>query len=59
MRIKKQEIDDCISQLKSLVDDRNSFLNGDPDHDDVFIEDAKALKLAIAIIEDWRKDHED
>ena len=58
MQYTKKELDDCMRQLESLIDDRESFIYGDPSHDDIFIEDANALKIAIAIIKDWRSEHE-
>ena len=39
-----------ISQLTDLIRDRESFLNGDYDHDRVFRKDIKALKTAIKVL---------
>ena len=50
--------DDCIFQLKNLIDNSKSFFTDDGD-DDVWRDDVRYLNLAISIIEDWRKDHED
>lgn len=41
-----------INQLTSLINDRKSFLNGECDHDEVFIKDISALKVAIHLLKE-------
>ena len=41
---------ETISQLKSLIQDRESFLDGDMDHDKIFRADIAALNHAIDMI---------
>ena len=52
MQYSQKQLNDCIHQLESLIDDRKSFLDGDPYHDDIFIEDAEALKFAVDILKE-------
>ncbi len=40
-----------IEQLKGLREDRKSFLDGDPEHDAVFLADISALDKAIELLE--------
>lgn len=40
-----------IEQLKDLREDRKSFLDGDPEHDAVFLADISALDKAIELLE--------
>lgn len=46
----KETIQRCIKQLDSLIDDRKSFLIGDKDHDEIFLEDIFYLKIAKKIL---------
>lgn len=39
------------AQLQELLRDRESFINGDEDHDNFFLQDIRALNAAIKIIE--------
>lgn len=47
-------IDNILDQLASLKDDRNSFLSGDKDHDQIWIDDIKALEAAMTILKALR-----
>lgn len=40
-----------IEQLKDLRENRKSFLDGDPEHDAVFLADISALDKAIELLE--------
>ena len=42
-------ISKTIKQLESLKSDRKSFIQGDFEHDSIFLEDIKALDVAIKI----------
>lgn len=46
---------EIIDGLKDLVKDRESFIEGDPDHDEVFLYDKKVLEGAIRILEAQQK----
>ena len=45
------EIRDCISQLRDLIRDRESFVVGDNEHDEIFNKDIHYLKMAVQILE--------
>lgn len=44
------DISKTIEQLESLKLDRESFIQGDFEHDNIFLEDIKALDTAIKIL---------
>ena len=46
----KKVIQRTIKQLESLVEDRKSFLWEDSEHDKIFLDDIKALNIAISIL---------
>ena len=48
--MKTNKYQESITQLESLIDDRESFISGDEDFDDIFNEDIKALKTAIKVL---------
>lgn len=43
--------DEAIDQLKSLIDDRESFLKGDEEEDDIYLADIEAIKIAVEVME--------
>lgn len=49
-----EEIANCISQLRDLIRDRESFVVGDNEHDEIFNKDIHYLKMAINILCDWK-----
>ena len=42
---------DTISQLTELIGDRKSFIEGDAEHDEIYLKDIAALNKAIDAIE--------
>ena len=50
------EIEKCISQLRELVQDRKSFLTGEEEHDEIFLNDIHCLETAIKILNNNLKD---
>lgn len=53
----KKNIEEVITGLESLIDDRLSFIGPDDynDENNVFVKDVKVLKEAIQIIKDKRR----
>ena len=47
------DVDDCITQLESLIDNSESFFNDDGD-DEVWRDDVRYLEMAIKIIREWK-----
>lgn len=47
------DVDDCITQLESLIDNSESFFNDDGD-DEVWRDDVRYLEMAIKIIKEWK-----
>lgn len=37
-----------IDQLKDLIDDRKSFLTGDPQFDEIYLRDIEALEWSVS-----------
>lgn len=54
IKFTSEKIEDCISQLCDLIRDRESFLRGYEDDDDIFLKDIKYLRMAISILRDWK-----
>ena len=48
----KETIQRCVQQLDSLIDDRKSFLIGDKECDEIFLEDIFYLEIAKKILSD-------
>ncbi len=46
----QETIQRCIKQLDSLIDDRKSFLIGDKECDEIFLEDIFYLEIAKKIL---------
>lgn len=43
---------EVIEGLRDLIKDRESFIQGDMDHDSIFEHDAQVLREAVRLIED-------
>jgi hypothetical protein len=44
------DMDKIVKRLEDLIEDRKSFISGDPEFDEIFIKDIDALRLSIGII---------
>ena len=47
----EKEIKSCVERLQDLVRDRQSFLTGEADHDEVFLKDIHFLEMAMTLLE--------
>lgn len=47
----EKEIKSCVERLQDLVRDRQSFLTGEEDHDEVFLKDIHYLEMAMTLLE--------
>ena len=56
---KDKELEEAIKQLKDLVIDRESFIQNDSDHDDIFLKDKKAIEMALEALTDTRKQYQE
>ena len=43
-------IDEVKRQLRDLLDDRRSFINGDAEHDEIYLKDIEAIAFAIRML---------
>ncbi len=47
-----EEVEEAIKQLESLKLDRESFLENDKEHDEVYLKDIKAIEIVLNYIKD-------
>ena len=45
-------------RLESLREDRKSFLENDPEHDEIFLEDIEAIDTVLQSLEDFQEEKE-
>mgnify|MGYP006988400405 FL=1 len=50
MKLTPMTNEQIIKQLSELIDDRESFIISDPEHDEIYIKDIDALKAAIEFL---------
>lgn len=48
-------INEAIEQLKDLKLDRESFINNNTEHDNVFIKDIKAIDIVLQALEEYKE----
>ena len=50
-----EEVANCIYRLRDLIRDRESFVSKDNEPDDPFLKDIFYLRMAIDILNDWKR----
>lgn len=51
------EIKEAIKQLESLKEDRKNFLENDPEHDEIFLEDIEAIDTVLQALEKLQEEN--
>ncbi len=49
------ELEKAIKQLKSLQEDRKSFIEDEEEHDSIFMQDFEAIETVLQALEDYKK----
>ncbi len=56
LKSKDMDLEKAIKQLKDLIIDRESFIQNDSDHDDVFLKDKKAIETVLQALEKLKEE---